>query len=102
MTETEEESEARVLSKSLKQKSLRVAAVQMIFADSIAGNLEKIEHAAIQAAADGADVVLFPECATTGYAFDFGALNPAALRQALRSVAAVAARLEINLLVGSP
>jgi predicted amidohydrolase len=87
---------------SSKPKSLRVAAVQLIFADSIAGNLEKIEHAAIKAAADGADAVLFPECATTGYACDFGALKPAAVRQALRSVAAVAARLRVNLLVGSP
>ena len=67
-----------------KPKRLRVAAVQMIFADSIAGNLEKIERAVIKAAADGADAVLFPECATTGYACDFGALKPAALRQALR------------------
>lgn len=83
-------------------KVLRVAAVQMIFADSIAGNLEKIERAASSAAQDGADVVLFPECATTGYARDFSALKPAALRQALRSVAAMAARLRINLLVGSP
>ena len=83
-------------------KTLRVAAVQMIFAGSIAANLEKIERAASSAAQDGADVVLFPECATTGYACDFGALKPAALRQALRSVAAVAARLRINLLVGSP
>lgn len=55
---------------------LRVAAVQMIFADSIAGNLEKIERAVIKAAADGADAALFPECATTGYACDFGALQP--------------------------
>ncbi len=85
-----------------KPKSLRVAAVQMIFADSIAGNLEKIERAAIKAAADGADAVLFPECATTGYACDFGALKPSAIRRALRSVAAIAARLRINLLVGSP
>ncbi len=83
-------------------KRLRVAAVQMIFADSIAGNLEKIERAAIKAAADGADAVLFPECATTGYACDFGALKPSAIRQTLRSVAAVAARFRINLLVGSP
>jgi omega-amidase len=83
-------------------KILRVAAVQMIFADSIAGNLEKIEHAAIQAVADRADAVLFPECATTGYACDFRALKPTALREALRSVAAVAARLQVNLLVGSP
>jgi len=85
-----------------KQKRLRVAAAQMIFADSIDGNLEKIEHAAIQAVAEGADAVLFPECATTGYACDFGALKPAAIRQALRSVAAIAANLRMNLLVGSP
>ena len=85
-----------------KRKSLRVAAVQMIFADSIAGNLEKIEQAAIRAAADGADAVLFPECATTGYACDFGALKPAELRQTLRSVATLAARLRVNILVGSP
>ncbi len=83
-------------------KTLRVAAVQMIFADSIAGNLEKIERAAIKAAADGADAVLFPECATTGYACDFGGLKPAAVRQALRLVGTVAARLRVNLLVGSP
>ena len=83
-------------------KRLRVAAVQMIFAGSISGNLEKIEDAATKAAKAGADAVLFPECATTGYACDFGALKPAALRQILRSVAAVAARLRVNLLVGSP
>ncbi len=87
---------------NLKPGSLRVAAGQMIFADSIDGNIEKIERAATQAAAEGADAVLFPECATTGYACDFGALQPAAIRQALRSVAAVAARLRVNLLVGSP
>lgn len=87
---------------NVKPGSLRVAAGQMIFADSIDGNIEKIERAATQAAAEGADAVLFPECATTGYACDFGALQPAAIRQALRSVAAVAARLRVNLLVGSP
>ena len=85
-----------------KPKSLRVAAVQMIFADSISRNLEKIERTAAKAVAEGADAVLFPECATTGYACDFGALKPAALRRALRSVSAVAARLRVNLLVGSP
>ena len=81
---------------------LRVAAVQMTFADSLSGNLEKIERAAIGAARAGADAVLFPECATTGYAFDFGSLESAALRQALHAVAAVAARLHVHLLVGSP
>ncbi|MBL9172126.1 MAG: carbon-nitrogen hydrolase family protein [Verrucomicrobiales bacterium] len=85
-----------------KPKRLRVAAVQMIFAGSIEGNLEKIRRATLQAAEAGADAVLFPECATTGYACDFGALRPDTIRQALRSVAAIAASQGINLLVGSP
>lgn len=83
-------------------KHLRVAAVQMTFADSIDHNLEKIERAASQASKDGADAVLFPECATTGYAYDFGSLEPSPLRLALQEVGQIAARLQIHLLVGSP
>ena len=81
---------------------LRVAAVQMIFADSLSGNLEKIELAATRAAEAGVDVVLFPECATTGYAYDFATLKPAELRRALRAVATIAAKQHVHLLVGSP
>lgn len=81
---------------------LRVAAVQMAFADSIQGNLEKIERATRKAVQAGADAVLFPECATTGYAYDFGSVKPAALRQTLRAVAAIAAKAQTHLLVGSP
>lgn len=87
---------------SVKPKRLRVAAVQMIFARSLAGNLEKIERAVVRAAAEGADVVLFPECATTGYSVDFGELKPAALRQALHTVGAIAAKARVNVLIGSP
>jgi predicted amidohydrolase len=83
-------------------RRLRVAAVQMAFANSIPGNLEKIERATRKAVQAGADAVLFPECATTGYAYDFGSVKPAALRQALRAVAAIAARAQTHLLVGSP
>ena len=89
-------------SENANPKSLRVAAVQMIFAPTLAGNLEKIDRATAQAAAEGADAVLFPECATTGYACDFRALKPQALRNALHAVAAMAARNGIHLLVGSP
>jgi predicted amidohydrolase len=81
---------------------LRVAAVQMIFADSLVRNLKKIEVAATRAAEAGADVVLFPECATTGYAFDFATLKPAELREMLGAVASIASRLHVHLLVGSP
>lgn len=81
---------------------MRLAAVQMKFAGSLAGNLEKLERATGAAAAAGADTVLFPECATTGYAFDFGTLKPKPLRDDLHKVAAIAKRGGINLLVGSP
>ena len=81
---------------------LRVAAVQMIFAPGIPDNLAKIEGATARAAAAGADVVLFPECATTGYACDFGTLTPPQLRQALEAVAEMAGRHRIHLLMGTP
>jgi predicted amidohydrolase len=83
-------------------RTLRVAAVQMKFADSLDGNLGRIEHAAAQAAQAGADAVLFPECATTGYGYDFGSLRPADVRRCLTAVGEIAARLKTHLLVGSP
>ncbi len=83
-------------------RRLRVAAVQMIFARSIDGNLAKIEKAAASASAARADVVLFPECATTGYNGNFATLTSAALKPALHALAELAARLKIHLLVGSP
>lgn len=79
-----------------------MAAVQMTFGATIAENLRKIERAVRRAAHRGADVVLFPECAVTGYGGDFAALRPAEIRAALRTVGALAARHRINLLVGSP
>lgn len=81
---------------------LRVAAVQMKFAPTIAGNLARIDTAVRQAARRGADVVLFPECATTGYACDFGALDRRELRAALDQVGAWAAQYRLNVLIGSP
>ena len=89
-------------SPSLPHDTLRVAAVQMKFADSIDGNLAKIEQAATLAAEAGADAVLFPECATTGYGYDFGSLGPTDVRNCLKAIGDIAAGLKTNLLVGSP
>jgi predicted amidohydrolase len=80
----------------------RVAAVQMKFADSIAGNLRKIERAVSSAARHGADVVLFPECAVTGYGYDFSSLTSKEIREALGAISRLATRCGVNLLVGSP
>ncbi|HXJ58302.1 MAG TPA: carbon-nitrogen hydrolase family protein [Verrucomicrobiae bacterium] len=81
---------------------LRLAAVQMRFASDLAGNLACIEKALRTAARRRADVVLFPECAITGYHFNFGTLRPSDLQIALAQVAAWAAQHCLNVLIGSP
>jgi len=83
-------------------KRFRVAAAQLIFARSISENLARIERAISIAAQRGADAVLFPECATTGYAFDFAALKPRDISSAMQSVAGFARKFRINVLIGSP
>jgi len=80
----------------------RIAAVQMKFAPTIEGNLTKIEAAVRNAIRRRADAVLFPECATTGYAYDFSSLRPRDIRKALARVGELAAKHRVNVLVGSP
>lgn len=86
----------------LPPAQLRVAAVQMQFQATIDENLQGIERLARQAARRPADAVLFPECAVTGYAYDFCSLQPVEIRNSLLSLSAVAGELGTNLLVGSP
>src|SRR5213594_2521645 len=74
----------------------------MKFAPTIAGNLAKIETALRTAARRRADAVLFPECATTGYAFDLTTLKPGEICSALAHVRLLAARYRVNVLIGSP
>jgi predicted amidohydrolase len=81
---------------------MRIAAVQMRFAPSVEGNVGQIVEFTRLAARRRADAVLFPECAVTGYAYDFDALRPAQIHNALAEIAAAAAKHHINLLVGSP
>ncbi len=82
--------------------TLRVAVVQMKFADSLKANLAKVETALEIAARGKADAVLFPECATTGYNRDFNQLSRSEVRVALEQVGALAAQLKLNVLLGSP
>lgn len=81
---------------------MRVAAVQMKFASSIEGNLELIERFVRESTRRRADTVLFPECAVTGYAYDFQTLESKQIRAALQSIGDMAAKWKINLLVGTP
>ncbi len=81
---------------------LRVAAAQMVFEPTVEGNLARIEAACSDAAREGADALLLPECATTGYGCDFGQLKPAAVHAAVMALGTLAARHRIHLLAGSP
>lgn len=81
---------------------LRVAAVQMVFAASIEENLRTIGRMVAHLGKDAVDVVLFPECATTGYAGSFDGLDPGELRSVAATLSALAAQHRIQLLVGSP
>lgn len=73
----------------------------MKFAPSIAENLAQIDQAAHEAADRRSDVILFPECATTGYACDFAKIEPRELELVLDEVAGTAERTGINILIGS-
>jgi predicted amidohydrolase len=81
---------------------MRVAAVQMKFAATIDGNLEAIERFVVEAKRRRADAVLFPECALTGYGYDFSSLRPDAVRHGLGAVGGMTARAGVNVLMGSP
>ncbi len=74
----------------------------MRFAPSIAGNLAKIARALARAARGKADAVLFPECATTGYGYDFRSLRPEDVAGAVAAVGALARQHRVNVLVGTP
>jgi predicted amidohydrolase len=74
----------------------------MKFAPTIAENLVKIEQLLGEAARRHADAVLLPECATTGYAYDFSRLRPSEIACALATVSRMAARFRMNVLLGSP
>ncbi len=87
---------------SASRDRLRVASIQMKFTPSIEDNLSSINRLLRQASKRRADVALFPECAITGYAYDFPTLKRAQLHDALGEVATMAARYQTNVLVGSP
>ena len=81
---------------------MRVAAVQMKFVATVAGNVAKLEAALAHAVRRNADAVLFPECVTTGYNRDFTRLSWPQVQAALERVGALAAKFGVNVLLGSP
>lgn len=85
-----------------RPRKLRVAAAQMVFESTLEGNLECIEKSCSEAAGRGADALLLPECATTGYARNFGQLTLAEVHTAVTTLGTMAERHRIHLLAGSP
>jgi predicted amidohydrolase len=82
--------------------NLRIAAAQLKFANSIADSLEQIRLRIDQAGRRRCDVLLFPECALTGYNIDFRRIQQDELTDALRQVAAAARARHMHVLVGTP
>jgi len=86
----------------MRTTKLQIAAVQMKFRPTIGQNVQQIVEWIQSAARAGADVVLFPECAVTGYRRDFKGLTPGPVHQGCADVARAARAARCNVLVGSP
>ena len=67
-------------------------------ADTVSRILEVIHSSA----KSGANIILFPECAVTGYNRDFAAVSPREIQAALQSIARAARAAHCCALVGSP
>jgi predicted amidohydrolase len=86
----------------MKRDKIRIAAVQMKFRPGIGQNVEQIVKRIHSVARAGADAILFPECAVTGYRRDFKGLTPGPVNQGCAEVARAALEACCNVLVGSP
>ncbi|MGA0119527.1 MAG: nitrilase-related carbon-nitrogen hydrolase, partial [Candidatus Nanopelagicaceae bacterium] len=76
---------------------LRLASAQInpIVGD-IAGNIEKVLAAALEAKAQGAQILLTPEMVVTGYPVEDLALRPAFRRASIEAIQSLATRLREN------
>ena len=83
-------------------KMRRVAAAQMKFRSTVGENVAHIVATIHSVALSRADVVLFPECAVTGYHCDFNLIRPAEIESALATIGGAARAAGCHVLVGSP
>ncbi len=81
---------------------LRITAAQMKFRRTVAENVGVICRLIGKAADAGSDVVVFPECALTGYNVDFRHLARDEVENGLNAVAAAARTHRCHVLIGSP
>src|SRR5438034_6934054 len=81
---------------------VQIAVAQMKFRPTLRENLETIRRFIDEAARTGSDVVLFPECALTGYNVDFRRLARDEIENGLNTVADAARAHRCHVLIGSP
>ena len=81
---------------------LTIAAAQMKFRAEIGENVSWITKVIRCTARTGSDVILFPECAVTGYNCDFAKISRAQIEVALQTIASEARATRTCVLVGSP
>lgn len=86
----------------MKSNRLSVAVAQMKFRAGIGDNVSWITGVIRSSARAGADAVLFPECAVTGYNRDFARISRSEIDAALQAIAAEARAARCPVLVGSP
>jgi predicted amidohydrolase len=86
----------------MKPAQLVIAAVQMKFRTTIADNVAWITRTIETAATNRADIILFPECAVTGYNRDFTQVTRVEVETALKTISDSARRSHCNVLVGCP
>ena len=86
----------------MKTRRLAIAVAQMKFRASIRDNvswLTQVIHLSVKA---GADAILFPECAITGYNCDFTTVSRSQINAALQTLKSEASAARCYVLVGSP
>lgn len=81
---------------------MRIAAAQLKFRPTVPENLDLIRRFVAEAGRAGCDVVLFPECALTGYQVDFRRIPQFEVEHGLRSIADAARTFRLHVLIGAP
>lgn len=86
----------------MKTTHITAAAAQMKFSARVSENVDWICSAIESSAKQGVDVLLFPECAVTGYNCDFTALSRSEVETALDTIRGAIREAGCNVLVGCP
>jgi len=81
---------------------LTVAVAQMKFRASIGDNVAWIVEKIYASSKAGADVVLFPECAVTGYNRDFSTIDASEIEAARAAISQATRTVNCHALVGCP